>query len=215
MQTVLSPVPLVSIAAVDDDLVVLDLRNDAYYCLPDLALHLARDADGQWTPESDAVTAGLLQTGLFQRGPSHPVTGPAPPVRSSRAAADEPAPLSSKSGLLAVIARETWRVKGRSVRTLIARSPSLPVRTETSDIAIAEARLFDRWCAWIPGQGQCLYRAYLLRAYLASRGHGATWVFGVRTWPFSAHCWLQIDDLLLDDDLDRVGLYTPILAVGA
>ncbi|WP_312062938.1 lasso peptide biosynthesis B2 protein [Brevundimonas sp.] len=50
---------------------------------------------------------------------------------------------------------------------------------------------------------------------LASRGRGATWVFGVRTWPFSAHCWLQVGDVLLDDDLDRVALYTPIMAVGA
>ncbi len=44
----LSPVPLVSVAAIDDDLVVLDLRSDAYFCLPDLALHLVETADGDW-----------------------------------------------------------------------------------------------------------------------------------------------------------------------
>ena len=41
----------------------------------------------------------------------------------------------------------------------------------------------------------------------------AVWVFGVRTWPFSAHCWLQIGDAVLDDDPERVGIYPPILAV--
>lgn len=211
----LSPVPLVSVAAIDDDLVVLDLRSDAYFCLPDLALHLVETADGRWAPSSDAVAEGLLQTGLFQREPACPRFSPPPPSRSSRTAIDLGSGLVSKASLLKSIATETWRVNGRSVRELIARSPSLPLRLEEGDAAMAEAQLFDRWCVWIPGQGQCLYRAYLLRAHLASMGHGATWVFGVRTWPFSAHCWLQIGDILLDDDLDRVGLYTPILAVSA
>lgn len=212
---VLSPVPLVSVAAVDDDLVVLDLRNDAYYCLPDLALHLVKDDEGRWAPSTDAVADGLLQTGLFQREPVRLSAWPPRPTRSSRAAAVTRPGLASRAKLLVAIITEAWRVNGRSVRELIARSPSLPVRPESGDVAMAQAQLFDRWCAWIPGQGQCLYRAYLLRVYLASKGHGATWVFGVRTWPFSAHCWLQIGDILLDDDLDRVALYTPILAVGA
>jgi hypothetical protein len=36
-------------------------------------------------------------------------------------------------------------------------------------------------------------------------------VFGVRTWPFHAHCWLQCDDVVLDDQADRVAAYAPIL----
>lgn len=117
--------------------------------------------------------------------------------------------------LFSVMAREAWRIHGRPLKALIARSPSLPLRYDQVAAAMAEARLFDRWMPWIPGQGQCLYRAYLLRAFLASRGRGSTWVFGVRTWPFSAHCWLQIGDVLLDDDPDRVALYAPIMTVGA
>lgn len=39
------------------------------------------------------------------------------------------------------------------------------------------------------------------------------WVFGVRTWPFAAHCWIQIGDLVVGDVLDRVRGYTPIRAV--
>lgn len=93
-----------------------------------------------------------------------------------------------------------------------------------------EARRIERWLydgrprehadgrehlPFVPGQGECLYRACLLRSYLAGRGLGSSWVFGVRTWPFAAHCWLQCGDLVLDDDPDRVALYTPILVVSA
>lgn len=115
---------------------------------------------------------------------------------------------------LAAAIRHFGRIHGRPLKRLIEQSPSVPLRPDDAGSAMAQARLFDRWMPWLPGQGQCVYRAYLLRACLAAQGLGSTWIFGVRTWPFSAHCWLQIGDVLLDDDLDRVGLYTPILAVG-
>ena len=66
---------------------------------------------------------------------------------------------------------------------------------------------------WLPFQGQCLHRAFMLRRLLARRGLSVHWVFGVRTWPFMAHCWLQAGDTLVADDLDRVLGFTPILVV--
>lgn len=53
---------------------------------------------------------------------------------------------------------------------------------------------------------------YLLRRLLRSEGYSPLWIFGVRTWPFGAHCWLQVDDLVIGDTLDRVRFYTPIMA---
>jgi hypothetical protein len=72
---------------------------------------------------------------------------------------------------------------------------------------------FIRLMPWAPYQGACLHRAFLLLFMLRASGADAIWVFGVRTWPFSAHCWLQVGDSVLDDDPERVSLYTPILAV--
>ena len=43
-------------------------------------------------------------------------------------------------------------------------------------------------------------------------GIATQWLFGVRTWPFAAHCWLQIGNLVVGDRLERVRFYTPILA---
>jgi hypothetical protein len=36
-------------------------------------------------------------------------------------------------------------------------------------------------------------------------------VFGVVADPFQAHCWLQDDAVVLNDDLERLGKYQPIL----
>lgn len=214
--TVISPAPSIHVASIEDDLVALDLENDAYFCLPGLGRHLIDAGDGQWTASNAAIADGLIETGLFQTAALRP-PGPVLPsaVRTSRCYVG-PGPGSMAGVPLATIMiREAWRIHGRSLKALIGRSPNLPLRHDQTSEAMADARLFDQWMPWVPGQGQCLYRAYLLRAFLASRGRGSTWVFGVRTWPFSAHCWLQVGDVLLDDDLDRVALYTPIMAVGA
>jgi hypothetical protein len=52
----------------------------------------------------------------------------------------------------------------------------------------------------------------MLLRLLHAKGLDAHWVFGVRTWPFQAHCWLQCEDLVLDDQPDRVRAFTPIMA---
>lgn len=212
----ISPAPSIHIASVEDDLVALDLENDAYFCLPGLGRHLVDAGDGRWTASNAVIAEGLIEIGLFQTAVSRPLE-PAltPAVRTSRRYVGRGSGSMAGLTLAAIMAAEAWRIQGRSLKTLISRSPNLPLRHDQATDAMADARLFDRFIPWVPGQGQCLYRAYLLRAFLASRGRGATWVFGVRTWPFSAHCWLQVGDVLLDDDLDRVALYTPIMAVGA
>lgn len=211
----ISPAPSIHIAAIEDDLVALDLETDAYFCLPGLAQHLVAEGDGHWTASNAVIENGLLETGLFQSVVSHPPAPAfAPTVRTSRRYEGRGSGSMAGVTLAAIMVLEAWRIQGHALKTLIARSPSMPLRHDQADEAMADARLFDHWMPWVPRQGQCLYRAYLLRAFLAARGRGSTWVFGVRTWPFSAHCWLQVGDVLLDDDLDRIALYTPILAVG-
>ncbi|MBS0331310.1 MAG: lasso peptide biosynthesis B2 protein [Proteobacteria bacterium] len=70
---------------------------------------------------------------------------------------------------------------------------------------------FHRWAPFAPTSGKCLLRAYMLLRLLRRRGEDATWVFGVRTWPFHAHCWLQCEDVVLDDHPERIRAFTPIL----
>jgi hypothetical protein len=38
-------------------------------------------------------------------------------------------------------------------------------------------------------------------------------VLGIRLQPFSAHCWVQHGEFLINDTLDRVRTYAPVLVV--
>jgi hypothetical protein len=49
--------------------------------------------------------------------------------------------------------------------------------------------------------------------FLARRGLYANLVFAVTTDPFAAHCWAQVDDLVLNDSVGNAQSYTPIRIV--
>ena len=59
----------------------------------------------------------------------------------------------------------------------------------------------------------CLGQSIGLFHHLAQRGYCATLVIGVRMGPFSAHAWLQSDDVILNDTVDGVRPYTPIFVL--
>ena len=64
-----------------------------------------------------------------------------------------------------------------------------------------------------PRDYECFFDALALRHYLARRGYAVSWVFGVRGAPFAAHCWLEFDGVVLNDDPDIVHAYRPIMVV--
>lgn len=59
----------------------------------------------------------------------------------------------------------------------------------------------------------CLLDSLTLINFLAFQGLYPRWMFGVRTAPFRAHCWVQSDTVLFNDLPDRVRQFTPILEV--
>jgi hypothetical protein len=59
----------------------------------------------------------------------------------------------------------------------------------------------------------CLLDSLTLVHFLAAEGIQPEWVFGVKTEPFDAHCWVQHGDVVLNDAPDRVRQYAPILVV--
>jgi hypothetical protein len=60
---------------------------------------------------------------------------------------------------------------------------------------------------------RCLVRAIALAGQAAGAGHRIDLVFGVQLRPFGAHCWVEYEGMVLDDRLDHVRNFTPILAV--
>lgn len=59
----------------------------------------------------------------------------------------------------------------------------------------------------------CLFESFALLEFLSRYGIYPAWVFGVQTRPFAAHCWLQVDGVVLNDTVEHVSGYTPIMVV--
>ncbi|MFI4884603.1 MAG: lasso peptide biosynthesis B2 protein [Steroidobacterales bacterium] len=59
----------------------------------------------------------------------------------------------------------------------------------------------------------CLLDSLTLLHFLGAEGVHPDWVFGIKTEPFDAHCWVQQGEVLLNDVPDRVRQYSPILIV--
>ncbi len=60
---------------------------------------------------------------------------------------------------------------------------------------------------------ECLRDSLAMLEFLARHGLPASWVFGVRARPFAAHCWVQHGEVVLNDTVEHVSSYVPIMVV--
>ncbi len=203
-------------ARVGTDIVVLDILGDAYTCLAGGAEHLQLLADGRIGLMQSAVLNDLEEAGWVSACPALPQPRRfQAPVRCRN-----PAPSGFGLQLLPVsvqvLAATTW-MRDQSLADILtaARRLQPAPRPSNGDVAVIDQTIaaFETVGPWLPRQGLCLQRAFSLLNCLTRRGVPVDWVFGVRTWPFAAHCWLQHEDTVLADDLDRILGYTPILIV--
>lgn len=200
-------------APVDDDLVFLDIRADRYLCLLGEAaaydanrrlVHLSDPAEA-----SDLMAAGLCEAAAAPAALVHPLRPPIPTHTARRLTYPRPKPGDLPAAAFAWLDL-TFHYRGRRLPQILAAT-----RRAVGDRR-ADPRLFElvdsfhRWIPYAPVSGKCLLRAFMLLRFLRRHGRDAYWVFGVATWPFRAHCWLQIDDMVLDDDVERVRAFTPI-----
>jgi hypothetical protein len=59
----------------------------------------------------------------------------------------------------------------------------------------------------------CILNSLVLIKFLAENGIYPKWIFGVRTKPFAAHCWLEGNEILFDDQLVNTCGFEKILIV--
>lgn len=59
----------------------------------------------------------------------------------------------------------------------------------------------------------CRWRSLVLFRFLTLQGIQPDWVFGVRTRPFAAHCWIEAGSVILNDHFETVSPFTPIMKV--
>jgi len=195
------------------DLVLLDLHRGDYSCIPRGGAVLAPDGGVFGAADVDLLAA-LRAEGLVVEGEVERPTSIAAPSWALGAAPGAPT-WGQRWRLVRALVDLLVHFRGRSFPHLIGAAQRRPRPTAPAprERLAFEVSAFFALLPWVPFQGVCLYRAYLLLRMLHHAGLDATWVFGVRTWPFEAHCWLQVEELALDDDLDHVAGYAPILAV--
>ena len=100
-------------------------------------------------------------------------------------------------------------VRDRKVRRA-ARGPQEADPARLRSLATAFARLRPLFYTL---RAACLLDSLTLLHFLSAEGIHPDWVFGVKTEPFDAHCWVQYGEVLLNDVPDRVRQYSPILVV--
>jgi hypothetical protein len=73
--------------------------------------------------------------------------------------------------------------------------------------------VFDRLRLYYPRSYLCLFDSLALIHFLARFGVFPDWVFGVSADPFEAHCWVQAGNVVLNDTVERVSAFTPIMSI--
>lgn len=215
--------PDVHVARVDGDLVFLDAAKDQYLCV---ARHdsdaVMAALDGAMSPAHGSdLLAALVDEHLLV--PSNRLApSPVPVVETARDDLD-------RAVFVAVGFGDMGRLMLAALRTLIDLRRGTPARwfapgrsrhrkagrgdSDTTQLILTCARRFDRMRPFLPRSSRCLIRSMLLLHLLRLHGADARWVFGARTHPFEAHCWLESDGIVLNDTLEHVRWFTPILAI--
>lgn len=197
-------------AVIDEAAVLLDLPRDSYLCLPEgggafrrLSCGATQIADG---PEATALKVARLASSDRPAG-LRPI-----PDKPARTIIHDPAASDLRDLWFAVGASlEQRRIRpGAGIEAYLFEAPDIHPAL-FKETVLEAARAFWRLGPWLPVEGECLVRSSMLMRFLHRRGLRADWVFGVRLYPFMAHCWVQIDDVCLNDDVERLAAYTPLM----
>jgi hypothetical protein len=88
--------------------------------------------------------------------------------------------------------------------------PSLSLAASASKVDEVAAA-FDRTGYFLGHADRCLVRSLAMFFMFRSLGVRVDLVIGVRSSPFLAHCWIQHEAMVLNDTVEHVRHFTPIL----
>lgn len=201
----------VHLAWVNEDVVALDVEADAYILMVGAAALLHSVRHGAGVAAEPAVLNDLAAAGLASatRGPARRAL----PLATNTLCLASPSSRTVQARAFFNALSATFAFKRRSLPALLKaarRQNKKPGRRDLVAV-LSEATAFEIMRPWAPYEGDCLQRSWMLHRHLRQRGLDADWVFGVRTWPFFAHCWVQVGDAVVGDSLDRVSGFTPIM----
>jgi hypothetical protein len=231
----------VFLAVVDDSYILLDLERDKYFSIDRQRAKTLERVVAGWPPckgtdgvlrttpseprdrsvISTLINQGLLTRDLAKGKQASPISIETPVSALFRrdltstlsvTLRDFLAFLHSSARVVTMrrcssIASIVHRVEKR--KTFKAASPNRPDMAEIQRLLA----VFETLRPLLPGSYSCLPDSMLFLEFLADYRIYPTWVFGVRIRPWRAHCWLQQSDVVLNDAVERVRNFTPIMAI--
>lgn len=207
----------ISFGLVDGEIIFMDLRSDSYFCLEseDLAALAASVQDRQLLERGDPRLEAL---GMSDEPVELVRAHIRPPVKSLVDAAPPSPPRVADIVAIALLLRNTrYRLVRQPVEECLSELIHDPRRTRLRNggdgLSWSERFLRARKLVPLRARDQCLLDSLALLRWLGDLRSGAALVFGVKLNPFAAHCWVQADDLVLNDRLDNVAAFTPLLMI--
>lgn len=227
----------VFMTSVDERYVFLDLRSDRYLCLDhkhsENVRHLLRNPAAAlsmpvWTPRGgdhagDGIIAALVHRGLLVRCEDPSAVAPRltlpPPKSALQNRVDTVVrPAHVRRFLRSAVrtsAQLRWKGIEETVDAVVSMRPANPegVNVHDTELLAALTGIFRRLRHYYPRPYLCLFDSLALLYFLSSYSLFPRWVFAVRLQPFGAHCWIQADDRVVNDQLDDIRPYSPIMCI--
>lgn len=221
--------------------VILDLQGDRYLCIPRKSFgQLFRLLSGATGPfdgsfgstESPDVCIEKLAEELMRDGillleptrskPASATAIPAPTISLSDCGQDMQSMSLVAPCIQFLVSALNAHIKLRYrpikavVRQIQARKSGVP-RPPLVPSEIDRMKRLVRCFQWLrpifPRKYLCLFDSLALLEFMRLNNFFPMWVFGVRSEPFAAHCWVQLGNVVLNDSLAEVTQYVPIMVI--
>lgn len=210
--------PGVAFCEVGGDPIFFDLQADRYVSLAegDRAVFQAMREGREVHPgEAARLTSAGLVVAAAGECKLHPVSVAVPQDDLGPFGDHHP----SIGGIARVATSLVWAKRAarrnRIAQTIVAlegRKRELAGAFEPA-VVVASALGFAACRPLVPIARRCLIDSLALMDFLLARGQATTLVFGVRTDPFAAHCWVQTEHHILTCAADDALGFTPVMVL--
>lgn len=208
-------------------LLFLDIEADRYFCLGREAEQAFRAIMASPAPVAPDCRFSDPLSRLVQAGMLIPTSDdhcPQPwrgPELALKSLLDRPHVMATgrlRMAALSDLAKAHLALRHRSLNDILnglaRRKSASRVRPDPDhQIACEVAAAFDWSARLVQSHDRCLPRAIAVTRRLMTMGIAADLVIGVSLNPFAAHSWVQCGDALVNDRLDGVRQFTPILSL--
>lgn len=99
------------------------------------------------------------------------------------------------------------------VKNVQQRKAAMPQQPLDVQRARALVMVFNTLRLLFPRRFLCRFDSLALLKFLARYDIFPMWVFAVKLDPWGAHCWVQADDILLNEEIDEAEEYIPVMAI--